>query len=44
MTEQRHRFVTIDVFTDRQFAGNPLAVFPDAETIAEAHLQPLAAT
>ncbi len=23
-------FVTVDVFTDERFAGNPLAVFPDA--------------
>jgi len=22
-------FVTVDVFTDRQFGGNPLAVVPD---------------
>ena len=25
-----HRFLTADVFTDRLFGGNPLAVFPDA--------------
>ena len=24
-------FVTVDVFTDRRFGGNPLAVFPDAQ-------------
>jgi trans-2,3-dihydro-3-hydroxyanthranilate isomerase len=24
----RHRFLTVDVFTDRAFGGNPLAVFP----------------
>jgi trans-2,3-dihydro-3-hydroxyanthranilate isomerase len=29
----RARFVTVDVFTDRRFAGNPLAVFPDAKNI-----------
>ena len=23
-------FVTLDVFTDQRFGGNPLAVFPDA--------------
>ncbi|MGC8478216.1 MAG: PhzF family phenazine biosynthesis protein, partial [Acetobacteraceae bacterium] len=23
-------FVTVDVFTDTRFGGNPLAVFPDA--------------
>ena len=27
----RFSFVTVDVFTDRRFGGNPLAVFPDAE-------------
>jgi trans-2,3-dihydro-3-hydroxyanthranilate isomerase len=26
----RYRFYTADVFTDRAFGGNPLAVFPDA--------------
>lgn len=26
----RYRFITADVFTDRLFGGNPLAVFPDA--------------
>ncbi len=26
----RYRFVTADVFTERLFGGNPLAVFPDA--------------
>ena len=25
------QFVTVDVFTDRRFGGNPLAVFPDAQ-------------
>ncbi|MGH2360340.1 MAG: PhzF family phenazine biosynthesis protein [bacterium] len=25
----RYRFYTVDVFTDRAFGGNPLAVFPD---------------
>lgn len=40
---RRHRFVTVDVFTDRRFGGNPLAVFPDARGIAEAEMQALAA-
>src|SRR6202035_669936 len=36
----RHRFLTADVFTDRPFGGNPLAVFPDARAIsAERMLQ-----
>ena len=32
----RHRFLIADVFTDRPFAGNQLAVFPRAEAIPEA--------
>jgi trans-2,3-dihydro-3-hydroxyanthranilate isomerase len=36
------RFLLVDVFTDRPFGGNQLAVFPDAEGIAEEHLQPIA--
>jgi len=34
-----HRFVQLDVFTERRFAGNSLAVFPEAEGIPEEHLQ-----
>ena len=26
-----YRFIQVDVFTDRPFGGNPLAVFPDAQ-------------
>lgn len=40
---RRHRFVTLDVFTDRRFGGNPLAVFPDARGITDAEMQALAA-
>jgi len=29
----RHRFCTVDVFTDRLFGGNSLAVFPDARAL-----------
>jgi trans-2,3-dihydro-3-hydroxyanthranilate isomerase len=36
-------FVTVDVFTDRRFGGNPLAVFPDAEGLSDAEMQSLAA-
>jgi trans-2,3-dihydro-3-hydroxyanthranilate isomerase len=36
------RFVICDVFTDRPLAGNQLAVFPDATSIPEQLLQPLA--
>ena len=32
----RARYVTVDVFTNRRFAGNPLAVFPDARDIPPA--------
>lgn len=35
----RHRFVTVDVFTDRIFGGNPLAVFPDVQDLTEAQMQ-----
>lgn len=35
-------FVTIDVFTEQRFGGNPLAVFTDAVGIPEDALQPLA--
>ena len=38
-----HRFVTVDVFTDRRFGGNPLAVFPDARGLSDAEMQALAA-
>lgn len=38
----RARFYTLDVFTDRAFGGNPLAVFPDAAKIPEAVLQSIA--
>ena len=36
-------FVTVDVFTDTRFGGNPLAVFPDARGITDAEMQSLAA-
>jgi trans-2,3-dihydro-3-hydroxyanthranilate isomerase len=35
------RFVTLDVFTARPFAGNQLAVFPDATGIPDALLLPI---
>ena len=35
-------FVTVDVFTDRTFGGNQLAVFPDARAIDPALMQPIA--
>lgn len=36
-------FVTLDVFTDRPFGGNPLAVFTDARGMSDAQMQSLAA-
>ncbi len=35
-------FATVDVFTDRRFGGNPLAVFPAAEGLTDAEMQALA--
>ena len=29
-----YRFLQLDVFTDKAFAGNPLAVFPEAEGLS----------
>jgi len=34
-----HRFILADVFTDRAFGGNQLAVFPDATNVPEALMQ-----
>jgi trans-2,3-dihydro-3-hydroxyanthranilate isomerase len=38
----RRRFVTLDVFTDQRFAGNPLAVVLDAERLDAATMQAIA--
>lgn len=38
-----YRFETVDVFTDRRFGGNPLAVFPQAEGISAEDMLRLAA-
>jgi trans-2,3-dihydro-3-hydroxyanthranilate isomerase len=35
-------FVTVDVFTDRRFGGNPLAIFPDASGLSDGEMQSLA--
>ena len=35
-------FVTVDVFTDRRFGGNPLAVVPNAEGLTSAQMQSIA--
>jgi trans-2,3-dihydro-3-hydroxyanthranilate isomerase len=37
-----YRFVTVDVFTDIRFGGNPLAVFPDARGLTTEQMQSLA--
>jgi trans-2,3-dihydro-3-hydroxyanthranilate isomerase len=37
-----HRFVIADVFTDQPFAGNQLAVFPEAAGISERAMQAIA--
>lgn len=39
---RRYAFVTVDVFTDRRFGGNPLAVFPDVRGLSDAEMQALA--
>jgi trans-2,3-dihydro-3-hydroxyanthranilate isomerase len=38
----RAKFHTLDVFTDRVFGGNPLAVFPDADGVSPAMMQRIA--
>lgn len=39
----RYSFYTADVFTDRIFGGNPLAVFPDAAGLSDRQMQQVAA-
>ncbi len=39
---RRFRFRTVDVFTDRPFRGNPLAVFPEADGLTDAEMQDIA--
>jgi len=36
------RFVLVDVFADRPLAGNPLAVFPEADGLSDAAMQAIA--
>ncbi len=38
----RVRFLTCDVFTDRRFGGNQLAVLPDAQGLSDAQMQQIA--
>ncbi|NYT39893.1 PhzF family phenazine biosynthesis protein [Sphingomonas sp. R-74633] len=42
-TPRRFDYVTLDVFTETRFGGNPLAVFTAAEGITDAEMQALAA-
>jgi trans-2,3-dihydro-3-hydroxyanthranilate isomerase len=37
-----YRFFQLDVFTDKAFFGNPLAVFPEAEGITDEEMQKIA--
>ena len=38
----QRRYVTVDVFTDRAFGGNPLAVVLDAQGLSTAQMQAIA--
>ena len=38
----RLRYYTADVFTDRPFGGNPLAVFPEAQGLSDKQMQAIA--
>jgi len=38
-----YEYMTVGVFTDRQFSGNPLAVFPDARGLSTERMQAIAA-
>ena len=39
---KEYRFIQVDVFTNRPFGGNPLAVFPEAEGLTTEEMQQLA--
>jgi trans-2,3-dihydro-3-hydroxyanthranilate isomerase len=39
---QNYQFLQFDVFTDRAFCGNPLAVFPEAEGISDEEMVQIA--
>lgn len=40
---QERRLVTLDVFTDQRFGGNPLGILPDADGLDDATMQRIAA-
>ncbi|MEM1425272.1 MAG: PhzF family phenazine biosynthesis protein, partial [Cyanobacteria bacterium P01_H01_bin.130] len=42
MANKAHSFYTADVFSDRPFGGNPLAVFPIADGITEQQMLAIA--
>jgi trans-2,3-dihydro-3-hydroxyanthranilate isomerase len=37
-----YEFITVDVFTEKRFGGNPLAVFPQAQGISDEQMQAIA--
>ena len=37
-----YNFIQLDVFTDKAFSGNPLAVFPESEGLTDAQMQQIA--
>ena len=37
-----YRFIQLDVFTNQPFAGNPLAVFPEAEGLNDEQMMKIA--
>src|SRR5215211_3901311 len=39
---QKYHFLQFDVFTNRAFCGNPLAVFPEAEGISDERMMQIA--
>ncbi len=42
MTLRTFAYETVDVFTDRRFAGNPLAIVPDARGLSSAEMHTIA--
>jgi trans-2,3-dihydro-3-hydroxyanthranilate isomerase len=42
LIEMRRRYVTVDVFAERQFGGNPLAVVLDAQGLSAGQMQSIA--
>ncbi len=40
---RRYHYITVDVFTDRAFAGNPLAVVTEASGLTPEQMQAVSA-